>query len=67
MSSPPPSLPQPELPQPELPQPELPHGFCCSPPQFGRPELQKILNGGTAHHILPKTLINREEPSALQL
>jgi hypothetical protein len=36
-------------------------------PQFGRPQLQKILNGNTAHHILPKILINREETSKLQL
>jgi hypothetical protein len=35
--------------------------------QFGRPKLQKILNRNTAHRILPKILINREEASALQL
>jgi hypothetical protein len=36
-------------------------------PQFGRPQLQQILNGDTAHHILPKILINREATSTLQL
>jgi hypothetical protein len=42
---------------------ELGLGF----PQFGRPQLQKILNGNTGHRILPKILINRQGPSALQL
>jgi hypothetical protein len=36
-------------------------------PQFGRPKLQKILDGNTGHRTLPKIRINREATSMLQL
>ena len=36
-------------------------------PQFGRPELQQILNGNPRHRTLPQNSINREATSMLQL
>jgi hypothetical protein len=47
--------------------PDQPTELGLGLPQFGRPKLQKILDGNTGHRTLPKIQINREAAPTLQL